>query len=66
MSKWISLKDNIPKTSHNEIVIKNDRGWTRIVRFLCTIRHGRQFVDCYDRPIKGFNATHYFPLPEDD
>ncbi len=62
--KWIDLKTQLPEVSHNEIVIKNSRGWTRIVRFLNTIKHGRQFVDCYDQPLKGFGATHFYKLPE--
>lgn len=62
---WIPLKDSLPEISHNEIVIKNSRGWTRIVRFLNTIKHGRQFVDHYDEPLKGFNPTHYIALPSD-
>ena len=60
--RWIEIDYKSMETSHDEILITNDRGWYRICTCLGNRRGTVDFYDAYDAKIKGFNPTHYIKL----
>lgn len=61
-NEWIEIDYKNMETSHDQILVTNERGWYRVCRCLGGKRNGVDFYDNYDRVIKGFNPTHYMRL----
>lgn len=61
MSEWISVDKQLPKPSHDEIVLWNGR-WAYVGKYLSKIHGGGEFQNPHESPIRGI--THWMPLPE--
>lgn len=59
---WEDINYSDMETSHDEILITNDRGWYRICTCLGGKNGGVDFYDAYERKIKGFNPTRFARL----
>lgn len=60
--RWIEIDYKSMETSHDEILITNERGWYRICTCLGNKHGGVDFYDAHENKIKGFNPTHYIKL----